>query len=107
MRPGIKVAPAEIDDLGIGAALDRGAYRDDAVPFDTHFARRLQAAGLDVEQVGGMQDDGMGGMRVAGLRHGRGRVSGEQQNERASQETPRNLTVHAPHSPATEHRAPG
>ena len=52
---------AEVDDLGAGRMVDRGADGADAVTFDEDFAGPEQRAGIDLEQARGVEDDGRGG----------------------------------------------
>lgn len=49
---------AEIDDFGIGRAVDMLSSRDDALALNQHFAWRHNRAGRDVEHAGGVKDDG-------------------------------------------------
>ncbi len=50
---------AEVDQLRAGRMAHRGTHRRNALAFDENFARRQHPAGVDLEQVRGMQDDGM------------------------------------------------
>ena len=48
----------QIDELGSGRPGDLLARFENAIAFDQHFAGRDNAACFDVEQAGGMQDNG-------------------------------------------------
>ena len=72
---------AQIDDFGPWTVFDRGTHRDDSIALDAHLAGRLETARLDVEEVGGAQDDGM---TAARLREGAFHMSEEDQGQRAT-----------------------
>ena len=50
---------AEVDDFGVGRARNFGADFLDEVAVDENFARRGDAAGFNVKEAGGVEDDGM------------------------------------------------
>jgi hypothetical protein len=61
---------AKIEDLGSGGMRDGGAGGGDALAFDENLAWGEDAAGVDFEEAGGVEDDGTCG---GGLLRGCGR----------------------------------
>ena len=53
-------AIAEVDDFGVGRAFEVRAYVGDAVVLDEDFARGEISTGVDLQEAGGVQEDGVG-----------------------------------------------
>ena len=66
-EPGHEGAIAQIDDLGSRRMFHRRTNLDDAIPLNENFAWFDQLPLLDIEQPGGMENDGIrrGGWNLA------------------------------------------
>jgi len=71
---------AEIDDLGGGGMRNRGANFNDAFALDENFAGSDDFAGFDVEEAGGVENDGLWGV---GLRKRRRRKEQQKKRQKA------------------------
>jgi hypothetical protein len=57
-QSGHEGAVAEIDDFCAGRALNRNSYRDNAIALHQNFAGLEQTSVLDIQQTGGVKNDG-------------------------------------------------
>ena len=76
---------AEIDDFGAGRMRDRRADGSDALAVDKNFSRGHDAAGIDLEQVRCVQDDGVAG---GGVGHDVPCLRGHGQHDNAADRVP-------------------